>query len=263
MSHATPIFIQFTPLVPGVFLESDSTDFDGVCPKCPKIIPDPLMCHDRPSFCASGLFGCECTLRWFHCRHHHRCSGHCTLRRSGACSLCQQPFLEDTQESGRGSETSASPLRGFRSTPIIPPVDAKKFMESPKHGWYPNAKMDTSTSPLWVEKWWQPRCTCHLSPCETQLSNLWNSPGYDPVSALKPPRRLDEEEEVTPTLQESLAQIAANRHLVSFSFFFRFSLFSGYLLICWLQCSTIFGYFWDDSPTRISEILGYWSQWPL
>ena len=48
---------------------------------------------------------------------------------------------------------------------------------------------------------------------QTQLSALWNSPGYDPVSGLKHPRRLTEEEETAAKqpLKESLAQIAANR----------------------------------------------------
>ena len=48
---------------------------------------------------------------------------------------------------------------------------------------------------------------------QTQLSKLWNSPGYDPVSGLPHPRRLTEEEEMAAKqpLKESLAQIAANR----------------------------------------------------
>ena len=48
---------------------------------------------------------------------------------------------------------------------------------------------------------------------QEQLSALWNSPGYDPVSGLKHPRRLTEEEEMAAKqpLKESLAQIAANR----------------------------------------------------
>ena len=48
---------------------------------------------------------------------------------------------------------------------------------------------------------------------QAQLSALWNSPGYDPVSGLKHPRRLTEEEEMAAKqpLKESLAQIAENR----------------------------------------------------
>jgi len=50
-------------------------------------------------------------------------------------------------------------------------------------------------------------------PSQTQLSKLWNSPGYDPVSGLPHPRRLDEDM-TTRSLKESLAVIEANRPLI-------------------------------------------------
>ena len=59
-------------------------------------------------FFSSGLFGYQCTLRRFHCRHHHGCCGHCAVWSRGACGVRQQPFLENAQESGTAGETSPS-----------------------------------------------------------------------------------------------------------------------------------------------------------